>query len=116
MLTTPKPPTIRSGQWAMICAVDFKKIAFCTLFVEDGVAERVALDLRLHGAFFVNTAKADAVAARHAADGDGHLMQGQDNTGLRNDICLFHNFVIQIKNLKLKVKNEFKDKNSRFGV
>ena len=88
----------------------------CTLFVEDGVAERVALDLRLYGAFFVNTAEADAVAARHAADGDGHLMQGQDNTGLRNDICLFHNFVIQIKNLKLKVKNEFKDKNSRFGV
>ena len=48
MLTTQKPPTIRCGQWAMTCAVDFKKMAFCTLFVKDGVAERVALDLRLH--------------------------------------------------------------------
>ena len=49
MLTTQKPPTIRCGQWAMTCAVDFKqKSVFSTLFVEDGVAERVALDLRLH--------------------------------------------------------------------
>lgn len=26
----------------------FQKMAFCTLFVKDGVVERVALDLRLH--------------------------------------------------------------------
>jgi len=48
MLTTQESPTIRCGQWAMTCVVDFKKMAFCTLFVKDGVAERVALDLRLH--------------------------------------------------------------------
>lgn len=77
MLTTQESLTIRCGQWAMTCAVDLEqKMAFCTLFIEDGVAEWVALDLRLHDAFSVNTSVADAVAARHAADGDGHLMQG----------------------------------------
>lgn len=37
MLTTQESPTIRCGQWAMTCVVDFKqKSVFSTLFVEDG--------------------------------------------------------------------------------
>ena len=65
----------------MTCAVDFKKMAFCTLFVKDGVAERVALGLRLHD---------DTLG--HAGNLSITLINNVFNVCLRvHDIILVHN-------------------------